>query len=68
MNAIARLPCTRVLIAHRLSTIVNADLIPVMDQGRIVESGTHAELMTAGKTYRRLVAAQTDAPLLREVI
>lgn len=52
---------TTLVIAHRLSTIRNADLICVLHQGKIVESGTHAELMapTAKGYYRRLVEMQT---------
>jgi len=46
------------VIAHRLSTIEKADLILVMDQGRIVERGTHAELLAAGGHYARLHAVQ----------
>lgn len=54
---------TTLVIAHRLSTIRNADLICVLHQGKIVESGTHAELMapTAKGYYRRLVEMQTAA-------
>jgi ATP-binding cassette subfamily B protein len=60
-QALAQLECTRIVIAHRLSTIVDADLILVMDGGRVVERGTHQELMQHGEIYKRLVAAQIDA-------
>ncbi|NMG33894.1 lipid A export permease/ATP-binding protein MsbA [Azoarcus sp. TTM-91] len=49
---------TTLVIAHRLSTIEKADLILVMDQGRIVERGSHAELLAAGGAYARLHAMQ----------
>jgi subfamily B ATP-binding cassette protein MsbA len=42
---------TTLVIAHRLSTIENADRIVVMDAGRIIESGTHAGLMSANGVY-----------------
>lgn len=45
---------TSLVIAHRLTTIEHADLIVVMDQGRIVERGTHAELLALGKSYASL--------------
>lgn len=49
---------TVLVIAHRLSTVVNADLIYVMDRGRVMESGTHAELMRKGGLYSRLYGMQ----------
>ncbi len=49
---------TTVVIAHRLSTIRNADLICVMHEGRIVERGSHADLMALNGHYRRLVDMQ----------
>ena len=57
---LAQLPCTRVVIAHRLSTIREADLILVMDDGRVVEQGTHAELLARGGAYARLISAQVE--------
>jgi len=45
---------TTLVIAHRLSTVVDADQILVMDQGRIVERGTHAELLRAGGAYKAM--------------
>ena len=49
---------TTVVIAHRLSTVVNADVIHVLDKGRLVESGDHASLLTKGGAYARLYAMQ----------
>jgi subfamily B ATP-binding cassette protein MsbA len=49
---------TTFIIAHRLSTIHRADLILVMDQGRVVERGTHAQLLGHNGLYARLHALQ----------
>ncbi|MCH9045294.1 MAG: ABC transporter ATP-binding protein [SAR324 cluster bacterium] len=49
---------TTVVIAHRLSTVRNADKIVVLDEGRVVETGTHGELLNAGGLYAHLVARQ----------
>ena len=54
---------TSFVIAHRLSTIRDADTILVMDKGRLVEQGSHEELMAKGGFYRQLYASQFIAPL-----
>lgn len=61
-NAIDRLiskgGCTVLVVAHRLSTVVNADKIAVLQDGQIVEEGTHSELLELDGAYANLVAKQ----------
>jgi len=54
---------TSFVVAHRLSTIRDADLIVVMEHGRIVEQGSHDELIAAGGAYHRLYSAQFASPI-----
>ncbi len=55
---------TAIVIAHRLSTLKNADKIIVMEQGEIIEQGSHAELMEKNGTYRRLYEMQFATQML----
>ena len=49
---------TTIVIAHRLSTVRDAEMIAVLDAGRLVEAGTHAELLARGGLYAELVSRQ----------
>lgn len=57
-RSIERLKATRIVIAHRLSTILHADQILVMDKGRIVQSGTYAELIAQPGLFQELAERQ----------
>ncbi|HEU4426657.1 MAG TPA: ABC transporter ATP-binding protein [Pilimelia sp.] len=59
---------TAVVIAHRLSTVRAADLILVIEDGRVVERGTHADLLAAGGRYEELYRTQFDQPAAETVV
>lgn len=60
-DKLASLGCTRIVIAHRLSTVKRADVILVMENGALVEAGSHDDLIAYGGAYAELVEAQSGA-------
>jgi ATP-binding cassette subfamily B protein len=57
-HALAAIQCTRIVIAHRLSTVMGADLILTLENGVLVEAGTHEQLLARRGVYAALVSAQ----------
>ena len=57
---------TTFMIAHRLSTVRKADLILVLDQGRLIEHGTHEQLLRRGGLYRQLHEIQSAGRVAEE--
>jgi ATP-binding cassette subfamily B protein len=58
---------TTIAIAHRLSTLRNADKLVILDEGRIVEQGSHSELLEMDGVYANLVKMQTEIAKVRAV-
>ncbi len=67
LQALARRRCTVVLIAHRLSTVMYADSIIVLGDGRIVEQGTHADLLARRSAYFEMWNRQVPPDLVRQM-
>ncbi|HYC12759.1 MAG TPA: ABC transporter ATP-binding protein, partial [Stellaceae bacterium] len=59
---------TTLVLAHRLSSVIDCDRILVLDEGRVVETGRHAELMAAGGVYARLMAEQAQESKAGELL
>ena len=62
-----RLRCTRITVAHRLTTVRNADVILVMVAGKLVEKGTHDDLIQARGVYAKMVQATGEGPAPRSI-
>ena len=58
---------TSITIAHRLSTVIHSDVIFVISHGRVVEQGTHSQLLANNGLYSKLWFAQTGGPKLSKV-
>ncbi len=61
MKSLDRLFDTQIMVAHRLTTIKNSDMIYFLDNGKIIESGTHDELMNIRGAYYKLYIAQENS-------
>ena len=59
-NALSDLPQTRFIVAQRISTVLSADTILILDDGRVVASGPHDELLTISPIYREIYASQME--------
>lgn len=64
----ARSGRTTIIISHRLSTIKNADMIAFMERGRIMEQGTHDQLMKNKGAYYQLVATQVQSSTYKVIV
>ena len=61
INAVGKSQKTVIIVAHRLSTVAGADRIFMIDQGRVLDQGTHQELLTRCAAYRRLYETETES-------
>lgn len=59
-NALSGLPQTRFIVAQRISTVLTADTILILDDGQVVDSGTHGELLVTSPIYREIYASQME--------
>ena len=55
-----------IIVAHRLSTIVDADVIHVIDKGRLAASGTHEELLENSEVYKKLYSTESNSEIEEE--
>ncbi|UQZ94879.1 peptidase domain-containing ABC transporter [Bacillus safensis] len=67
-NALSKLDCTKVVIAHRLETILNADRIVVLENGSIVQIGSHEELIKKDGLYAKLFGAELEKERIENAI
>ena len=61
INAVGKSQKTVIIVAHRLSTVAGADRIFMIDQGRVLDQGTHQELLARCAAYRRLYETETES-------